>query len=173
MKKHDDDCRCAICQGEGIEAFRKTVLENIRSSGFHMTGVFSESGSPAFTYTAGLETTFNHPEIVIYGIEPRIAGHLLHAAVDVIRDGAAFKAGGRYERIAEKYSMVFLDIRDSLARNKFPVAFQSQPGCEVRVLQMVWPDPNGKFPWQTGYDQRYSSLQPMLLDDCNYNYPPQ
>lgn len=166
MKKHDEGCSCTICHG--IKTLRETVLENIRKSGFHMTGVFSEHGHPAFTYTAGLETTFTHPEIVIYGIDPQNASHLLHAAVDLIRDGAAFVSGRQYENIAENFPMAFLDISDPIARRNFPVSYQSQPDCRVRIMQMVWPDPNGKFPWQPGYDQEYSALQPILQEDRRY-----
>jgi hypothetical protein len=30
------------------------------------------------------------------------------------------------------------------------------------VLQLVWPDPAGLFPWEDGFDERYRKRQPTL-----------
>lgn len=162
MKNHPKQCRCANCEGNGFEAFDRKVRENIRRTGFHITWVGGTPQYPPFAYTAGLETTFCHPELIIFGIGCETSGQLLTSAVELIRRGVQFQTGDVYPGIAENYKMAFRPVPEGISRNELPVSYRAQPGISPRFLQMVWPDPRGRYPWDKDFDKTYLGMQPML-----------
>lgn len=149
------------------DAFRRRVLENIRTHGFHMTAVLPDDENdkePGFTYTVGLETTFSHPELLIVGIGSEAAARLLHAAVDRIRNGETLATGLKYDKIAKDYDMAIASVPDDVARKWCLGSYRFQPdvASRVRVLQLVWPDTGNRFPWDPDFEVKYQPLQPIL-----------
>jgi hypothetical protein len=166
-KVHDQWCQCAVCTGARHEALRQEIRENIRKHGFHITGVMAnpEKWEPPFTYTTGLEDNYGHAEIVVYGIDPRTAAGILHTAVDRIKSKTAFTPGVRYEGILKGFACAFVEVPDVTARSTFLAAYPYQVTERVRVLQLVWPDINGLFPWEEGFDATFRRLQPILTSN--------
>jgi len=161
--KHGKGCKCAICQGEGIQSLFKTIDSNIRKHGFHITWVFEDQDTeePTFSYTAGLATTYQHPEILIFGVDHQTAADLLHAVAEELRKGKRIVPGQLYGQIANM-PVLFGEVETDKASSQCRLAFMAQPNAEVQVLQMVWPDPNGRFPNEQEYDQQFAKMQPIL-----------
>ncbi len=36
--------------------------------------------------------------------------------------------------------------------------------CAFPVLQVIWPDPCGFFPWEASFDRRFAGMQRLLFD---------
>ena len=69
-----------------------------------------------------------------------------------------------YGDIADGLEVVFLPVALPAYNEYLGYAnwFYADLPAPYPALQMVWPDPNGVFPWQPGYDARFRRAQPLL-----------
>ena len=67
----ENDPRC-----NGGDDLVGNALVQIAQGRWGVTGIFGSALEPSFAYTTGL-TEFGHPELVITGIEPSPACHIL------------------------------------------------------------------------------------------------
>lgn len=81
---------CLICDGYSEEQVMGAVDMHIRIHGYHLQLV--EDDRP-WAYTVGLTETFDHPELVVVGVELRSAEELIRIAVDVLKAGCDLDRG--------------------------------------------------------------------------------
>ncbi len=104
------------------------------------------SGSrPAIAYTVGL-TRLGHDELLVTGIAPDVAEALLtHVAAYVVQEtgllpGETVEAGPwRLEAVRVPHPDVHLPTCVALY------------GAEISAVQLVWADPDGRWPWDPGH----------------------
>ena len=126
----------------------------------------ADPNDPAvWSYTLGLPTTLNHPEIVVFGLPKDRAHTLLWNLVDEIHGGARFRHGARAEVFPEgRYEATFLDVDPKW----FPFmgwAIWYHEGTSFAAVQCAWPDRDHRLPWDSRYgDPR---AQPLLISDRN------
>ncbi len=136
---------------------RDYIEHCIRKAGWAGIGV---SGDPGWNYTIGL-TERGQPELVVFGLPPAIGHAVLANAItrlDDIRDGAML------DGIATAYPAAFREIPSEEANDRFLVQANHFYGRTVPVIQLVWPDRAGLFPWQRGCDARMASMQSQVVD---------
>lgn len=76
---------CSICDGRSFEEVERGVDLSILIYGWHLAMV--EASTP-WSYTIGLTETFDHPELVVVGMELAAEQKLINMAVQLIeRDG--------------------------------------------------------------------------------------
>jgi hypothetical protein len=99
-----------------------------------------------FAYTVGL-TAHGQPELVIAGLDPLIAQALLgDLAARVLKHDLQLTHGQHLHDLIAGYDAVLVDgpITDDL----YPGTGIGRYGADhVRLRQIVWPDRNGRFPW--------------------------
>jgi hypothetical protein len=126
--------------------------EHIDRVGWAVTMVLPTADDPgvAFAYTVGL-TARGFPELVIAGLPPDIAHALLNDLASRVYDWAArFSHGQRIGDLLVGYDAVIVDGPATEAL--YPGAAYARYGTgRVRLRQVVWPDPRGRFPWEPGY----------------------
>lgn len=153
MSAHDQQCTCEICKGTRWDTVDQQMLKGIEEQGF---GVFSVGGDPeypSFAYTIGLSDRCL-PQLLAIGISLRAAGAIVH---HLATDWVSGKlTNDSIDKRLEDYAnlpVVLKPINDPAVWGEYMVQmdrFRSTDN-EVRVLQVVFPDMNGKFPWESGY----------------------
>lgn len=146
--------------------YHDLVRESIKTHGWHGQHVFpseDETGAP-FNYTIGL-TERDLPELIVFGLPPHI-GHL------VLRDLIKHidKAGS--EPLDHEVLDDVISGFNAVTRTLPPAAMDSHlcqakyffEGREVRAMQLVWPDPEGHFPWDIHCNPRMAALQSEIVD---------
>lgn len=127
--------------------------EHIDRVGWSVTMVAPTDDDPGvtFAYTVGL-TAHAFPELVIAGLPPAIAHALLNDLAGRVYDTAVrFGHGQRIGDLVVGYDAVIVD--GPATEMLYPGAAYARYGADrVRLQQVVWPDPQGRFPWQPGYD---------------------
>ena len=104
-----------------------------------------------FAYTVGL-TAHRHPELLIAGLPPEVARRLLNDLAGRLYDTAErFTHGQRISDLIAGYDTVIVEgpVTDELLPG---LAIARYGREQVRLQQVVWPDPQGRFPWEAGYD---------------------
>ena len=102
-----------------------------------------------------------YPELVIAGLHPLIAQALLGDLADrVVHHGARLRHGQRITDLIDGYDAVIVD--GPVTEELYPGTAIGRYGADqVRLQQVVWPDPHGRFPWDPGY-QYPPQAQPLL-----------
>jgi hypothetical protein len=143
-----------------MEDYLHRVAAIVREHGWAVQGVHGGAESPPFAYTVGLTNFDRHPELVIFGVPQDTAAAILNELSGRVRAGERFTAGQRLEGLVETDSpMVLLAVADPASH--LAVA-RRLLGEELTALQVVWPDPAGRFPWEPAHDPRFLVMQPLL-----------
>jgi hypothetical protein len=160
--------------------------------GFAVRHVLASEQAPAFSYTVGLHTPGSQkPEVVISGLKTesrvdwllaigfRIQGppplktrQQMAKAQGVSLEtlvfppgGAVFQPGERYRDLAGNgLSTVFAEVGREGMESHLGQAMVFHQSQAFPVLQLVWPDPHGFFPWEETFDPRFHSKQQLLFD---------
>jgi hypothetical protein len=141
------------------EAFYRRLRQKVEVFGWAVQAVFAvEEGHPEWAYTIGLHH-FGHPEIIVTTLPQRVAHNILNNVGEQVKQGQRFEVGPLYDKIIEGYGVTFRPVPDVSAGEWFNVAHNYWGGYSFDALQLVWPDKEGRFPWQAGYS---SLFQPLL-----------
>ena len=83
---------------------------------------------------------------------------------DQMAGGKTFQAFERVSDFAEGYDCAFAPIEFEHYRNYlgYAVWFYRSLPTPFPAVQMVWPDKEGRFPWEADYDKRFLNLQKPL-----------
>ncbi|MFJ2081298.1 DUF4262 domain-containing protein [Micromonospora chokoriensis] len=137
-----------------INDFLRRQDRIIDTTGWAVTHVLPTDDDPdstaPFAYTVGL-TAHDYPELITAGLPPEVAHSLLNDLASRVYDKAErFTHGQRISDLIADYDAIIIDgpPTDEL----LPGAAISRYGRDhIRIQQMVWPDPQGRFPWDDGY----------------------
>lgn len=137
------------------------VTKRVRDEGW--TGIYTPfDGHPIeYGYTVGLTETFGFPEAVILGVGPAVANQAFAALAGLLRTGRA-PALHQPVDVGLTFPVVLRPIPPATARLHLKVANAFYEGRRAySAVQLVWPDAEGRFPWEAGH-QVIGSYQPLL-----------
>jgi hypothetical protein len=163
---HDEDEVCLHCSepvrsqkefDERRARFVKDSLTKIEKHGWVIQAVMDSDETPGWAYTIGLRK-YDHPEIVIVNLPPKVSHGVLNSIGDRVSKGEAFICDEFYDNLVNKYAVVFKKVPDPTFGDWFNVAEWIYGDKDWPVLQCWWPDFDGRFPWQEGYDHRYIQM---------------
>lgn len=143
------------------------VLQDIRRISWHVTGVFPNAAEAGgnWAFSTGLFFSFAHPEIILLGLELNTCISLVNEVGTQVKNGKRFESNGEYPDIlAGSYRCAFREVSRSYYKDYLGVAIWFYEHDTFPVLQCIWPDKTGKFPWQAGCNQFVQRVQPVLFD---------
>ncbi len=130
----------------------------IQRHGWAVIGVFpaeGDTGQP-FTYTVGLTAQFL-PELVVYGLDQHSAAALLNTVAANMVAAGELKAGDRLtDVLTDGRALAVIDLDPADAADLAMV--HNIYGTVLSARQVIWPDPDGKFPWE-----KWKSAVPQKL----------
>ncbi|MEJ5867004.1 DUF4262 domain-containing protein [Pseudokineococcus sp. 5B2Z-1] len=139
---------CLVCDGWTREEVLAQHLLAIEEQGWSHEAVEGDGTGPAFAYTIGLTRQDGHPEVVVSGLEPHVADHLLHAVADRVLAGHRLAAGGEVDLGLDVwFKLVGVRRPQRLVTAQEVFATPGHAGL-VPALQLVWPDHAGLWPWE-------------------------
>ncbi|MGC4094571.1 MAG: DUF4262 domain-containing protein [Polyangiaceae bacterium] len=146
-----------------VEPFDRRVLEDIRDYGYHVVAVASADSVPAWAYTVGFGTTFNHPEIVAFGLDVRLMHSMLRNVATEIENGRPFHDRTQSSEIVSGYACTFRHVHVNWFPTFLGYARWFYRGDDFECLQCFWPDRHHRLPWDTEFE-RGRILQPILYE---------
>jgi hypothetical protein len=135
------------------------IRDNIRRHGWHAQGIYATETTPSFLYTIGLRDSFNHPELLMIGPPVETCHSLVSAVVERIRGGGSYGDGDRIGGVAGGYEVALRSVPITAYDELFGIAAEFYGDTEFIVLQVVFPDASGRFPWEDGCDSLIGHLQ--------------
>lgn len=144
-----------LLQHEDCDMKKDQVIAKCRADiaayGWHCLSVHpcaGEEGAP-YTYTVGLTESFQHPELMLFGLGSGISHQILSDCVRLIREGRRFVAEVAYtDVIGGGYSVICKPLRAECMPEYCGVALRHYADQPCSALVLFWPDKNHQFPWQ-------------------------
>ena len=142
---------------EHKESFELT-LSNIEEFGWHAMLIKGETWS-RFAYTVGAYDAFGVPELIVVGLLEKTAHIAMKLAIEAMRSGIDLTVGRHPNIVGE----VGVEVRPVSREWYEHVMYRTNwyySGEPVPVLQIIYPDLDGHFQWDEGFNDYF--LQPML-----------
>lgn len=152
---------------EAEDATDERLLHDVRTHGWHLIAINDDEDVPGYVFSVGMFHTLGHPEICIFGLEDIEAmAAIVNQVGQVVRDGASFHDGSRSDDILVDYSCVFREVPPRFYGPLFGYNLWFYEEEPFSMLQCVWPDAAGKYPWDADFDAlRLPAGQPVLADE--------
>jgi hypothetical protein len=129
----------------------RAILGHIAEHGWSVIGIEDEGGEPPYSFSVGFYRTLGVPELLIMGQKPENAQGLINNAGELMRGGRRFRTNRRTSGLLEGYPAVFVAVDPRYYREYVGYARWLYRGSDFPMLQVVWPDREGHFPWEEGY----------------------
>ena len=161
-----DYCHECALGPEGAAAQRAQV---IRRYGWVVIGVYAdvERSEPPMAYTVGLIENFGHPELIVFGLEMEVAHTALNTLVRrFVRPGGRVPLDEPLDRVFEGIPVMAKALIPAVAARYALNAERRarESSLPLSVVQIVWTDPKGRFPWDSAYDRSFDRMQPRLFE---------
>ncbi|WP_086800669.1 DUF4262 domain-containing protein [Streptomyces caniscabiei] len=159
-------CRCVLCHdyGDRDEADRVdlTIIENVQQHGWHVVMVPEDEIGPGFAYTIGLSHTHGAPELAIFGLDIHAMHRMLNRLGQKPAAGAVLADGQKHPDVVDGHQVAFRQADLRWYRTFFgrAIGFYRRP--PFPVLQVAWPDVEGRFHWEEQAEERHRDAQPQL-----------
>lgn len=154
---------------------------NVERHGWHLQMVVGDPVHQPWAYTIGLWTSFGHPELSMFGVDPNQAAVLLNLMGERVLRGERFEPGRAYGRVLAEQDVRVAGVLPAWYAPYFGLAIDWYLD-EFPMLQVVLPDRAGRFPDDPGSELRRAQPllhtpdpwpDPLVHDDTAWEYPGQ
>ncbi|WP_217643846.1 DUF4262 domain-containing protein [Pedobacter rhizosphaerae] len=148
----------------------KTKL-NVEKFGLQVIMVNATNYSPSFAYSIGLWESYEHPEIICFGLSTELGHAIINDVAEKIKSGQKLESGKIYSEIFKSGKAIFLDVDQLNINDYFGPALEFYAGRPFNALQLVWTDRGDKFPWEESFEQDLVYTQPLLDRNADFKFP--
>lgn len=138
----------------------------IKEIGWTVMAVFGTPNQPGFAYTVGL-SDHSQPELMVIGLPPQTAHYVLNKMAKMATGNSLPNPRGLVHEVTNTPLSLRQDDDEATMGELCRFAQQwseEQRGRPCRIMQVIYPDEAGKFPWEAGCDPTVRDIQdPALL----------
>ncbi|MCB9232979.1 MAG: DUF4262 domain-containing protein [Bacteroidia bacterium] len=156
---------------EKYSSQKKKIAEDVEKFGFHIAFVPENEYLPAFAYTIGLNKSYKHPEIIIFGLRQEIMGEILNELGTEIKKGKIFHPNIDYDHVISNYPVRFLEIKKEHYRDYLGFAgWFYNNSFDFPAYQLVWTDKQSNYPWDDEFYEAWRFKQPLLDRNTDFKF---
>ncbi|MCG7609465.1 MULTISPECIES: DUF4262 domain-containing protein [Mycobacterium] len=138
------------------------ISANVADHGWHVMGVGGGGETPAdWAYSIGLWHTLRSPEVCLFGLRIETMMTIVNVAGQEARDDRPLESGQVRDDILDHYSVGVREVHPSWYRDFFGAGIDFHQ-ARFPVVQMFWPDRDGRFPWDEQAQEYCRASQPLL-----------
>ena len=148
---------------EGMTDYERNVVATVRKYGWFQLRVVGDEKSPlSFSYTTGLWRTLEAPEILLCSLPEKTAHNVLWDVFRYFKSGQRPQTGIPVSGIFGNADAVFLPVARKHYRTYMRTTRWFYGHEDFPCLQLFWPDTQGRFPWEAGFETKLEKDQPDL-----------
>jgi hypothetical protein len=159
--------RLKVLRSRELDKSETKLLDDIEKYGWGVMHIRPEHAIPGWSFTVGVYDTVGKPEIIVVGLNDTLAHSVLNDAAKRLQDGADFPEGHREPELLANVDCEFRELDRRWISQAMGWAKWFYGSDQFPVIQCVYPDLKGKFPWETGFEQSWRSRQPLLFAGAN------
>ena len=161
---HTHENQCLMCGPEALSAeeMEDRVRGDIIKKGWSDMGIIvHDVDDIPHNYSVGL-SEYGHPDLITIGL-PNDLGHaVLQAPAEQIMEGKAYLPHSYSKDVLRDMDVAFLPV-DEMLNDDYPMTMTVRLyGEHCTAMQIIWPDPNNRFPWHWDFVDEYRQYQPLL-----------
>ncbi len=147
----------------GMTDYERDVVAKVRKYGWFQLRVVGDEQSPlSFSYTTGFWRTLEAPEILLFSLPEQTAHHVLWDVFRYFKSGQRPQTGVPVSNILGNADAVFLPVAKEHYRTYMRTTRWFHGHDDFPCVQLFWPDRQGLFPWEAGFEAKFEKDQPDL-----------
>jgi hypothetical protein len=148
-------------KGRKLKPDEEDVIGNVEKYGWTVMHIKDEPGKPGWSFTIGLFENFRHPEVIIFGMKQDRRHSILNWIGENAKNGNSFTPEKEHDWVLEGYKCWSRPVEKKWYRDLLGYARWFYAQEEFPCVQAIWPDKEGRYPWEPQYP--YSD-QPLLYE---------
>jgi len=158
----NDRCDCWLCAGEDPaerDTYERNIAVHVQEHGWNVTALPEEHELPGWVYSIGMWHTLGTPEVSMFGMRVRD----MHWWVNKVGAlGRSLRPGELVHGVLDGHPLAVRPVDESWYLDLFCFAVDFYRRPWFPMVQLVWPDRHGVFPWEPGAGARCRVAQPSL-----------
>ena len=146
----------------GLFPENKQALADIRKFGCHIINVLEDNEGPGFGYSIGIYERTGSPELVVTGLDSKLAASIINNYNSRIRSGETFEPEHKYADFLEGFDVMFRPVAKDHFYDYFGWCRWYYSGNNFKVYQLIWPSTSGSWPWDETATDEYKYFVPHL-----------
>jgi Domain of unknown function (DUF4262) len=142
----------------------RKILEDIEQFGCSVMHIAAEDELPPFAFSVGITRSANAPEVIVVGLKQPMAHFVVNEYNRRVRSGELLISGHRYAGFIEGFDVLATDVDASNYDEYLGYNLWLYQGQNFKVLQLVYPNTSGIWPWEKPESDWFRSWQPLLSD---------
>ncbi len=134
-----------------MDVQEQKALDNIEKYGCHIFQVMEEEELPPFSYSIGLATTYEKPDLCVIGLKEPMAKFVINEYALMLRDGVDIGLGNMYSGFLEGFVVCFERVAGKHYREYFGWSIWYYKERNFEMLQLIYPTTSGLYPWDAEY----------------------
>ena len=122
--------------------------------------VMTVPGKPGYSYSVGLVDK-GLPEIIVFGVGGEEGPKIIGDCARALLERGLLNVNEPLDGLIDDFKAVLRDLTSAEMQQYLKAAW-ARSGGTMDALQLVWPDPSGKFPWEAGFERKFLTYQPLL-----------
>lgn len=131
--------------------FLKRIDDDIEKYGYHVTYVMEEKDFTPFGYSTGLYKNFGIPEVFVSGLPNGLTNTLITNYAEIFKD-KSIPFNEKLDNLIDRFLVYLIPVETSLIEEKILASLRLYDGIGFDSVQVIYPDLNGLFPGEEGYD---------------------
>lgn len=153
------------------DEFDEQLLADIEQYGWHLVAIDDGDEAPAYVFSVGIYQTLGHPEICIFGLNDlNVMGQIVNEIGQMVRAGQTFQDWEASGDVLAGHDCLFRTVSPRWYQEFFGYDRWYYEGDNFPMLQCVWPDREGKFPWEPGFETGFLEAQPILAAPSDWPF---
>ena len=146
------------------DEYDRAVLADIARVGWSVICIEADGqeATTPFAFSVGIYHTHQHPEIIMLGLPPQVAGTIINQIGAMIVLGNKIEPDRKYEEFTNTGN-IFKTVDPKHYEAYCGYARWLYRGDDFPMLQCVWPLKSGHYPWDEGYPPEGAEVQPLLV----------
>lgn len=140
----------------------RKILADIDRFGCSVLHIAAEDDLPPFAYSVGITKSSSAPEVVVIGLKQPLAHFVVNEYNRRVRAGISIAAGTRHEGFIEGFEVAAEKVDPSFYEEYFGYNLWINKGPLFEVIQLIYPNTSGVWPWQDEADEWFKAWQPIL-----------
>jgi hypothetical protein len=148
----------------------KKIVEYVKNSGWSVIMVEATDYMPSFAYTIGLWKSYDHPELIIFGLTVKALHLVVNDLGEAIKKGKSFNPHISYADVFDNSDIHIIPVDEGNIKDYFGYALWFHHTSAFPALQIVWQDRGNKFPWDESYQDEFKYRQPLLDRNASFKF---
>lgn len=157
---------CEMCEleaaGLSADSCLAAIAGDAERAGWAVHGVPAHDRGPSWACSVGLWHSFRAPELAVFGLPLDTMAGIINALGGHVAAGIRFEAGDRLDGVCP-CSLQLCPVDPSWRlTSMFAISNAVYGLIRPPCFQVAWPDRDGRFPWEPGFEPALAGCQPLL-----------